>query len=344
LISATTGTGYHRILKCYPEHQAMGLPFDFSFCVASRLKKLKPDLIIFAELDLWPNFLTLCGDYKIPFLVVGGRISESSSKGYAKIKNILKEPLEAIRLFLAQDQVDADRAEMMGIPKERIKVGGNLKFDLLKTEAPILPTCLEPLKKSDRKWLILASTHFPEEEMMLKVIQKIPNFSKNWSLIIVPRHPERSSDVEKTMKEYDGEVIKFSALKAGKSFVVGHHLLIDEIGVLSSLYGLGDLCFVGGSLIPHGGQNMIEPAAMGCPVMFGLHVQNFREAVQLLINCGGAKQVKSLEECEKEITNLCSASEERTQMAKNARQAVISRQGVAKANLDEIQPFLNFEA
>lgn len=344
LISATTGTGYHRILKLYPEHQAMGLPFDFSFCVASRLKAFKPDLIIFVELDLWPNFLSLCGEHKIPFVVVGGRISESSSKGYAKIKYILQEPLEAIQLFLAQDQVDADRAQMMGIPKERVKVGGNLKFDLLKTQAPVLPTCLEPLKKSGRKWLILASTHFPEEEMIFKVIKKIPEFSKNWSLIVVPRHPERSSEVEKTMIEYAGKTLRFSALKSGNSLKEGEHLLVDEIGVLSSLYGLADLCFVGGSLIPHGGQNMIEPAAMGCPVMFGAHVQNFREAVQLLLSCDGAKQVKSLEECQTEITNLSGASEERTKMANNARKAVISRQGVAKANLDEIHSFLNFEA
>ena len=344
VISATTGTGYHRILKLYPHHQAMGLPFDFSFCVKSRLKTLKPDLIIFAELDLWPNFLSLCDELHVPFVVVGGRISESSAKGYAKIKNILEKPLQGIRLFLAQDQVDANRATMMGIPKERVKVGGNLKFDLLKTEAPALPECLNSLQKNNRNWMILASTHSPEEEMILEVLKNIPEFMKHWSLIVVPRHPERSAMVEKTMNEYGFQALKFSALRSGKPLKEGEHLLVDEIGVLSSLYGLAQLCFVGGSLIPHGGQNMIEPAAMGCPVLFGAHVQNFREAVDLLLSSKGAKQVKSLEELQIEITNLCSASEERTQMARNARQAVISRQGVAKANLNEIQSFLNIEA
>jgi 3-deoxy-D-manno-octulosonic-acid transferase len=340
IISATTGTGYHRILKLYPNHQAMALPFDFSYCVARRFKKIQPDLIIFAELDLWPNFLSFCKDFKIPFVVVGGRISESSARGYAKIKGLLADPLEAIQLFLAQDEIDAERAIAMGIRESAVKVGGNLKFDLLKTQSPELPKALSVLKQEGQHWLILASTHRPEEKMMLEIIQKMKenlNFPKDWSLILVPRHPERSDEVEKEIVEHGFSCVRFSALESGITRSEGEFILIDKIGVLSSLYGLADLCFVGGSLIPHGGQNMIEPAAMGCPVFFGPHVHNFREAVSLLLNEKGAIRLKNLEECSETLSKLLNETDLRFKLAENARKAVTSRQGVAKNNLDIIE-------
>lgn len=344
LISATTGTGYHRILKLYPNHQAMGLPFDFSFCVESRLKKCKPDVIVFAELDLWPNFLSTCGRLNLPFVVVGGRISESSARGYAKIKSLLAEPLASISLFLAQDQIDAQRAVDMGIDAAKVEVGGNLKFDLLKTEAVPVPEALcslKVLKDGGQKFMVLASSHHPEETWFLETMKSELEKRSDWSLILVPRHPERAKDIEKTCEKLEMSCLRFSALVNGETLKFHQVLLIDQIGVLFHLYALADVSFIGGSLIPHGGQNMIEPAALGCPVVFGPHTQNFREAVEILLSQKGAKQVKNLEEMKKELCRLFDSFESRQNMARCAKDAVIQRQGVAKANLEKIKAFLD---
>lgn len=339
-ITATTGTGYNRIKELYPEHTAAGMPLDFSWMVKRRLSKISPDLIVSVELDLWPNFLTACSRMRIPFSVVSGRVSESSSRGYSKVQALIAEPFSAIQLFLTQDQVDADRAVEMGIPKERVQVGGNLKFDLLKTEKEDLEGSLVALEEDKKKVLVLASTHRPEESWLIEALEKVGFKERgDWRLIIAPRHPERGEELINLIQSRGWNCLLYSNLKQKGTWEKNEVLLVDRLGVLSKLYAIADLAFIGGSLIPHGGQNMIEPAAVGCPVAYGPHVFNFREAHSLLEECGGYFPISSRESLVEELTALLENDEERVACAARARSAVLSKQGVAKRNLDILSQF-----
>jgi len=339
LISATTGTGYHRAKALYSEHQIIAYPFDFSFIVDKFLKTYQPDVFISCELDLWPNFLYGCQKFKVPFVVVSGRISDSSIGGYLKVKPLIETPLSAVSMFLAQDEIDAQRAEQIGLQK--VKKVGNLKFDLLKTEVEELSDFHRNLKKEAEKFIVIASTHHPEEMMILEVLESIHFFEKeNWKCILVPRHPERSEELSLQLSEKSIKSQFYVDLIESDEKFSEKVLIINQIGVLSKFYQLSDLCFIGGSLIPHGGQNMIEPAALGCAVFFGPHVQNFREASKILLDNQAAIQVENIEDLKEKLPSYLDDLELTIKLAKNAKQAIMSRRGVAKKTLQEIKTLL----
>lgn len=339
LISATTGTGYHRAKALYSEHHIIAYPYDFSFIVDKFLKTYQPDVFISCELDLWPNFLYGCQKFKVPFVVVSGRISDSSIGGYLKVKPLIETPLNGVSMFLAQDEIDAQRAEQIGLKK--VKKVGNLKFDLLKTEVEELSEFHRHLKKEGEKFIVIASTHHPEEIRILEVLESIKFFEKkNWKCILVPRHPERSEELSLQLSEKSIKTQFYVDLIESKENFSEKVLIINQIGVLSKFYQLSDLCFIGGSLIPHGGQNMIEPAALGCAVFFGPHVQNFREASQILLDNQAAIQVENIEDLKEKLPTYLDDLELTVKLAKNAKQAIMSRRGVAKRTLQEIKTLL----
>ncbi len=340
VISASTGTGYQRIKKCYPSHQAVGMPFDFSFCVRRRLKSFKPDLIITVESDLWPNFLNSCADFEIPFIVVGGRLSKNSARNYKKAYFLLEKPFSAVTLFLAQDDVDAKRAVDMGISPHRVQVGGNLKFDLLETKVTEIPKELNLLKSNEKNICVLASSHAPEEMIFGKALKEISGFMDNWLWIVVPRHPERSKRLQQDLIKLNIKADFYTDfLKRGQ--FNSNVMIVDQIGVLKACYTIADIAFIGGSLIPHGGQNMIEPAALGCPVLFGPHVENFREVSELLLKEKAAHQVESIEELSKDLSKYINSSALRKKMAQTAKRSVESRRGVADKNIKILKKYIS---
>lgn len=338
LISSTTGTGYHRAKALYPNHHIIGYPYDFSFIVDKFLKTYRPDCFISCELDLWPNFLLGCKKFNIPFVVVSGRISDSSIKGYTKIKALIYKALEAVSLFLAQDKIDEDRAIEIGF--KSVKQMGNLKFDLLETDPEPLPDEFANLKRSDEKFLVIASTHHPEEAYILDVLNSIGFWKRrDWKLILVPRHPERKDQIGAMLEKVDIKFQFFSQMSDQKQSLEEQVLLVDQIGVLSKFYQLSDLCFIGGSLIPHGGQNMIEPAALGCAVFFGPHVHNFREASELLLSNQAAVQIKKIEELKQIWPDYLDDLQLSLKLSSRAKEAILSRRGVAKRILQELKTY-----
>lgn len=339
LISATTGTGYHRAKSLYPNHQVIAYPYDFSFVVDKFLKNYKPDVFVSCELDLWPNFLYGCKKFGVPFVVVSGRISDHSIGGYIKVKHIIAEPLSAVSMFLAQDKVDAERAEQIGIPK--VQQTGNLKFDLLKTEVDDLSDFHRQLKKEGEKCLVIASTHHPEEKMIVEVLQSLHFFEKSdWKLILVPRHPERTQEILEDLQSKSLEAELYTELEQASAPMNTKIMIVNKIGVLPKMFQLSDICFMGGSLIPHGGQNMIEPAALGCAVFFGPHVQNFREASKILLDNQAAVQVKNHDDLKEKWSIYLDDLEPSIKLSKRAKEAIESRRGVAKRTLHEIKTFL----
>lgn len=341
VISCTTGTGFKRAKSLYPDHAIIGYPFDFSMIANRFIKKIRPSVFISVELDMWPNFMLACQNRNVPYVVVSGRLSEKSTAGYEKVKMFLSAPFESITLFLAQDQMDADRALRIGIPEERIKVGGNLKFDLLVRGVRKDVDFGEMFSNTEIKTLVFASTHDPEERELLTVLEELEFFEKNpaWRVIIVPRHPERTEELIRLVQEKNRAVVKYSQWQK-ETPLQREILLVDQIGILSSLYNHCDLCFVGGSLIPHGGQNMIEPAALGVAVLFGPHVQNFREASKLLLDAQAVVQVQSLKELAENLQTYLASSDKRLKLGQKAASVIQSKKGIATKVVKEIEYLL----
>lgn len=338
LISATTGTGYHRAKALYPNHQIIAYPYDFSFVVDKFLKAYQPDCFISCELDLWPNFLMGCQKFKVPFVVISGRISDSSIKGYTKIKPLIYRALEGVSLFLAQDKIDEERAKEIGF--KVVKQVGNLKFDLLETDPKPLSDEFSALKQENENFLVIASTHHPEEAYILDALNSIGFWERvNWKLILVPRHPERKDQLAAMLDKVDKKFQFYSQIDDQKSPFKEQILLVDKIGVLAKFYQLSDLCFIGGSLISHGGQNMIEPAALGCAIFFGPHVHNFREASELLLSNQAAIQVKNPQELKQIWPEYLDDLQLSVKLASRAKEAILSRRGVAKQTLQELKTF-----
>lgn len=330
VITTTTGTGYQRALKLYPQHQVMGYPLDFSWVVSRRLRRFRPHLIVSVELDLWPNFLMACGREKIPYVVVAGRLSESSTRGYAKVSGWI--PFENLHAFYGQDEIDASRALEIGLKSSKVSVGGNLKFDLIRTEGPELDPLCSGMAALDEAPLILASTHEPEEAMILDALETLDwkSVETTPSLVMVPRHPERKEALLKSLGEKGWKLRCYSEIESIDQLEKGEVLLVDRIGVLPQLYSFAKIAIVGGSFIPHGGQNMIEPAAMGCVPIYGPHVQNFREASSLLEQEKASFRVKNIEEMRQKLSHLLENSEELVKASARGRSAIQKRQGVAE--------------
>lgn len=338
VISSTTGTGFARATALYGKrHEVLAYPLDFSFVVSSFLRALNPDIVVSMELDLWPNFLTCCKERGIPLVVAGGRLSEFSTRGYVKARRILAGPLSAVTFFLAQDKTDAERAARIGIDPARIEVGGNLKFDLLPEKGAPLAPPFSGIAASGRKHLVLASTHHPEEEMIFKELSRIgwkERFAQ-WRIIFAPRHPERASELIRLAEKEGYKAVLFKDLAAGNASD-WDLLVIDRIGVLLPAFRASELAFVGGSLIPHGGQNMIEPAALGLPIFFGPSVENFREASAALLSEGAAVQVEDAHGFGRVLEELASSEERRKDLGAKAGLAIERKKGAAKYAADRI--------
>lgn len=343
VISATTGTGFKRAKSLYGQHCVIVYPFDFSLIVSLFINRIKPNIFITAELDLWPNFLLSCKKRSIPYLVVSGRLTENSTKGYEKVKNFLSEPFEAITNFLAQDHIDAERASRIGISEDKIQVCGNLKFDLITTELDHLPEICSYINNHSKKVLILASTHAPEEKMILEMLSEMKwneEFSE-WRLILVPRHPERAKEVKNLLEQLGFNSIFYTEIASNGNNLDQQHIIVDKIGVLKFLYSCSDLCFVGKTLAKEGGQNMIEPAALGVPTIFGPNVQNFREASNLLLEHEAAIQIQNIKHLSTELRKLLiDGLDERLKLSRNAVKAIKMKQGVSLKTFKWIEHIL----
>ena len=329
-ISATTGTGYKRACALYPDHNVIGYPFDLSFITKYFINKINPAIFISAELDIWPNFVSVCKSKNIPYVVVSGRISKKSAYGYQKVKFLLGDSFRSISYFLAQDKLDAERALKVGVREEAVQVCGNLKFDLLDLEKKELPNVLLKLEQRNKKYFIASSTHDPEEKIILNILETIQwkESYTEWNCIIVPRHPDRASAVEKVCKHHNFDSIRYTELLKGED-ANNKIIIIDKIGVLPLLYQFCDLCYIGGSLIPHGSQNMIEPAAHGIPVIMGPYLHTFREASDFLLSKKGALKVANSEELKKEMVELLENTKIRLNIGSNARSIIAENRGVA---------------
>jgi 3-deoxy-D-manno-octulosonic-acid transferase len=280
-ISTTTDTGQALARKRFGEQSVFYFPMDFKFAIRPYLEALHPQMVVIAETEFWPNFLQLahaCGAW---VAVVNARISDRSLPRYRRFRGLLRRLLVNVDLFLAQTPEDAARLRDIGAIPERVRVTGNLKFDM---PVPVPPPIVDSLRGAIAKagagpLLVCGSTVDGEEPLLLKAFENLRVQHPRAVMILAPRHPERFPVVAGLLEHMSIPFWRRS-LWSGEA-LSGGVLLLDTIGELAALYGLANIAFVGGSLVPRGGHNIIEPAQHGVATVVGNHTENFRDIVRL---------------------------------------------------------------
>ncbi|HXY51624.1 MAG TPA: 3-deoxy-D-manno-octulosonic acid transferase [Terriglobales bacterium] len=282
LVSTTTDAGQKLARIRFGEHTVFYFPLDLGFAIRPWLRAIQPRLILIAETEFWPNFLRQAKRSGAKIAIVNARISDRSLPGYKRFGWWLPRVIGNVDLFLAQTWEDRKRLIEIGAPASRVEVTGNLKFDIA---PPPVPPVVSSLRESFRRSgagpiLVCGSTVDDEEErILLQAFQNILASHAHAVMILAPRHPERFADVATLLA---GLGIRFwrRSLWSGEP-ILGGVLLLDSIGELPAIYGLGEIAFVGGSLVPRGGHNIIEPARHGVAIVVGNHTENFRDIVWL---------------------------------------------------------------
>jgi 3-deoxy-D-manno-octulosonic-acid transferase len=290
LLSTTTRTGQRLARERTGATHAFYFPLDFPWIVRRYLRVLDPVLLVLVETELWPNLLTACRQNAIPVAVVNGRISDRSLPRYMRLRRLWKGILSGVSIFLAQSQEDVKRLKAIGAPAGRVSFAGNLKFDVRSAEpAPITKTLREKLPAGTRV-LVCGSTLEGEEEILLDAFHQLLKTIPDCVMILAPRHPERFARVVQLMKNRkEAGVRRSNWMKRPVKIKPGTVILLDSIGELASVYALASVAFVGGSLVPAGGHNPLEPAQFAVPVVMGNHYANFRAIIDTLLQAEALK-------------------------------------------------------
>ncbi|WP_321372064.1 3-deoxy-D-manno-octulosonic acid transferase [uncultured Desulfuromusa sp.] len=296
LVSNVTETGHAIAMEDKDIDLCLFFPFDFSWAVRKALHMVHPELIIIVETEIWPNFTRQAHQLNIPLVLVNGRISDRSFPRYRFVRFLLRPILDRFSAFCMQSQTDAERIMALGAPDGRVENTGNLKFDHDLKEVTAIQ--VQERKKQyilpDQSAIFVAgSTHDSEEKYLLEAYKKIADqIERDLILVIIPRHPERKREVQFLLKESGFKYRLRSTLSPGDPLLApGEVLVVDTLGEVLDLYSVADLIFVGGSLVPVGGHNLLEAALMSKPVLFGPHVHNFKEISAKLIRAGAGVKV-----------------------------------------------------
>jgi 3-deoxy-D-manno-octulosonic-acid transferase len=309
-------------------------PIDLPGPVRRALDAARPRFFIAIETELWPNFLRGLARRRIPAMIANGRISDRSFRRYRWVRGLMRRVLANVSVFAMQTEEDARRIIALGAPPSRVVVTGNLKSDLVPAAAgDEAAAWRERLRlAADARLWIAGSTHRGEEAIVLDAFLRARTRCPDLALLLAPRHPERAGEVEELIRERGLVAARRSRLPADAS--PGAVVILDTVGELATLYALAEVVFVGGSLVPIGGHNVLEPAMRGKPVLVGPHMSNFREGAELLQRSGGGLLVKDGPELERELTRLLEDRALARRMGEAARQAFAGRQGAVSATLD----------
>jgi 3-deoxy-D-manno-octulosonic-acid transferase len=335
VVSTSTNTGVEVANNLYPDLSVVRFPLDSSFLIRRFLRRVAPTSVILMELEIWPNFLREANRWGVPVAVVNGRITRVSFSRYGIFKRLLPQ-FNRLTLVCAQDERYADRFEALSLPRERLVVTGNLKVDGLRT-GPVDPgvelTRMAGVR-AGQFTLVAGSTHDPEERQIVQAARKgVPDMK----VILVPRHPVRTAEVTRALNQIGEKPQLLTRLRNGSEQPdPDKPLIVDTIGELEQVYGLADIVFVGGSLVPHGGQNMLEPSAQGLPVLYGPNVSNFRQEASFLEEVGAAERVANPSQLATALRRLLDDEDTRNRMARAGIESVEKQRGAAKLTFDAL--------
>ena len=339
VISTTTDAGQKLARVRFGEENTFYFPLDFAFAITPYLQVLRPRLIILAETEFWPNFLRLAHRSGSRIAVVNARISDRSRPGYLRFRRLLPAVLRHIDLFLAQTPEDAIRLEDIGAAADRVQVSGNLKFDVEELPAPpVVSRLREAFRGAGAGPIIVCgSTTEGEEPLVLKAFENVLAGHPAAVMILAPRHPERFNGVAQLLEQSNLRFWRRSSWNGDA--IAGGVLLADSIGELASLYALGDVAFVGGSLVPRGGHNIIEPAQHGLPIIVGNHTENFRDIVGLF-QSRDAVRVAGPREFPGVLAELLTNETERRALGRRARETLGAQSGATRRTLNSLKGLL----
>ena len=309
-------------------------PIDLPGPVRRALDAARPRFFIAIETELWPNFLRALARRRIPAMIANGRISDRSFRRYRWVRGLMRRVLANVSVFAMQTEEDARRIIALGAPPSRVVVTGNLKSDLVPEPAGDDPVAWRERLRlgADARLWIAGSTHRGEEVVVLDAFLRARTRCPDLALLLAPRHPERAGEVEELVRERGLTAARRSRL--ADDAPPGAVVILDTVGELAALYALAEVVFVGGSLVPIGGHNVLEPAMRGKPVLVGPHMSNFREGAELLQRSGGGLVVKDGPELERELARLLEDRGLARRMGEAAREAFAGRQGAVSATLD----------
>jgi 3-deoxy-D-manno-octulosonic-acid transferase len=280
-VSTTTETGQRLAAERLAESPVFYLPLDFRFAVQRYLRVLQPKMLVLMESELWPRLIDECSKGGIRVAVVNARISDRSFPRYMRLRRLWRPFLEMISLFLAQSRETAERLVKIGAPAERVKVTGNLKYDVRAGSTSALTEMVRERLTAGSKVLVCGSTLDGEEQILLKAWPAVLAAEPDTVMVLAPRHPDRFAVVAAMVAGSGFPSTHASEFRRQPDAVpAGSIFLLDTIGDLASMYGLATVAFVGGSLVPKGGHNPLEPAQFAVPVVMGPSFENFREVVE----------------------------------------------------------------
>ena len=337
VLSTMTNSGYmmgrERLAK-----QVDGVvyaPYDLWGATRRAVKEIGPDLLVLEYTEIWPNLIRAASRAGGKVVLTNGRFSPAQQGKYRLFFGLIGNPLKDMELFLMRGEDEAERVLGLGAPGERVFVTGNTKFDALAAadqgqEDEVLRSALG-LKVGERVW-IAGSTHEGEEEHLLGVYRRLLEVHPDLRLVIAPRYIERAGRIVGLVKEAGLRV----GLRSKGNEEGGQVVVLDTIGELSRAYRLATLVFVGGSFTTRGGQNILEPAGQGKPVLFGPHMENFRDSVQVLVGRGGI-QVKDGEQLYRVMTELLAKPETVGSLGELARATVRQISGASQRNVEHME-------
>jgi 3-deoxy-D-manno-octulosonic-acid transferase len=340
VITTMTVTGRENAKSKYNEIKNIFLaPIDIGFSVKNALRRIKPEVMFIIETELWPGLLYFSSSCDTKLVLVNARLSNNAFRWYRFLKFFFRPLLKKFDLIIAQSEDDRKKFIQLKGEDTNIFVSGNLKFDIDTTsqQEKIDAKLIEIF--SEKTVFIAGSTHEKEEEIIIKQIPEYLRLFPELKFILAPRHLERLNSIDKLLREYNIRFIKRTQVDSNSdsSFDV---LLLDTIGELSSLYQIATIVFIGGTLVPVGGHNVIEPAISGKPVIFGPYYNNFKYACELLLKKGGGICVRDKDELFTKTMELLKDKKTLTDIGKKAKEAVYEGMGSAKKTFELINKIL----
>ena len=340
VVSTTTDTGQKLARERFGESNVFYVPLDVPFAVRAYLQALRPEMLVLAESEFWPNLLRWARRSGAAVAVVNARVSDRSLPGYLRIQKLLRRVMQNVQLFLAQSDEDARRLVQIGAPANRVQVSGNLKFEVKPLARPaIVARFTAALHGEDiGPVLVAGSTLEGEEAMLLETFRQVLSDYPRALLVLAPRHPERF-DVVASLLASSGLRYQRRSQWNGAKPIAGSIFLLDSIGELASLYEFADLAFIGGSLVPRGGHNVLEAAQSGAMILVGPHTENFRDIIDAFRQAD-ALRVVTPQSLTSTVLQLLANQEGREALARRAAHVMGSQMGATERTVSALLALL----
>jgi 3-deoxy-D-manno-octulosonic-acid transferase len=319
VVSTMTTTGRAVFHRARPEVPCTLAPLDHPWSAGWALARVRPRALVLIETELWPSWIAAAERSQVPVMIASGRLSERGFARYRRFASALRRTFRRLGAVGARSEEDAERFAVLGVPRERLQVTGDLKLEPPGRPPPLAPELARILAGCAP--LVAASTHDGEEAALLDALEAAERAGLHPSLVLAPRHPQRARDVVALAKARRRR-LRLRSQARDEPLGAGEVLLLDTLGELPTLLPHASIVFVGGSLAPIGGHNVVEPAWAGRAVLFGPHMENWKEASVRLLDCGGAQRVADASELARAVTTLLADPEEASRRGQAARREV----------------------